>query len=59
MMKPKVLPGQTGATLDLLWISGFHPATCMWDLGEMWVEVAGVGMALGHTQRLSSEWLPR
>lgn len=58
-MKPKVLPGQTGATLDLLWISGFHPATCMWDLGEMWVEVVGVGTALCHTQCLASGRLPR
>lgn len=57
-MKPKVLPGQTGATLDLLWISGFHPATCMWDLGEMWVEVVGVGTALCHTQCLASGRLP-
>lgn len=59
-MKPKVLPELTGATLDFSGsLNGFHPATCIWDLGGMWVEVAGIGMALCDTQWLSSGPPPR
>lgn len=41
-MKPKVLPGLTGATLDLLGVSDFYPVHL--HVGE----VAGIGMVLSH-----------